>query len=51
VLGLPPTHLPRLQAARTSIAHTMFYTATTAAIVADRCAHDVELFGYAFDAG
>jgi hypothetical protein len=35
----------------TPIAHTTFYTATTAAIVADRYARDVELFGYAFDAG
>jgi hypothetical protein len=50
-IGLPPIELPRVQVARHPVDHAAFYTAETRAIVADRYGQDVEMFGYAFDAG
>jgi Sulfotransferase family len=50
-LGLPALALPRLQAARTVMPYTAFYTAETAHLVAQRYAHDAALFGYRPPAG
>jgi chondroitin 4-sulfotransferase 11 len=47
-LGLPSLTLPYVQAVRTPRNYTEYYSARTRHIVADRFAHDITLFGYAF---
>jgi hypothetical protein len=47
-LGLSSLPLPRVQAARTSVRYSDFYTPETRRVVASRFREDVELFGYEF---
>lgn len=48
ITGLPPIELPRLQAARSSVRYTDYYSTTARRVVAHRFAKDIELFQYTF---